>query len=190
MALDILQKVSDYLARHSPKRIAEAGTIEAAVAIILAPSAGNLPELLLIKRAENEQDPWSGQIALPGGRRDPEDASLLETACREAGEETGAALTTSDLLGELDDLHPRTPVLPPIVVRPFVFGLAEKWDVQTSQEATLHFWVSLSALRRGAKTSTVHVRGYPLDVPSYVVDGHVVWGMTERILRPIVHLAD
>ena len=80
-------------------------------------------------------------------------------------------------------------MLPPVVVRPFVFGLREKWTVETSSEATLHMWVSLRALQAGATTSTVEVRGRALAVPSYVVDGHVVWGMTERILRPIVLLS-
>src|SRR5262245_28580055 len=48
--------------------------------------------VLLIKRAKREGDPWSGHMALPGGRRDPKDASLIETAAREAREETGVDL--------------------------------------------------------------------------------------------------
>lgn len=189
MGPEMFEKVREYVARNPPQRISEAGTIEAAVAIILTAGDSADPEVLLIKRAENEGDPWSGQIALPGGRRDPGDLSLLDTACREAREETAADLAPDDLLGELDDLHPRTPVLPPVVVRPFVFGLKQKWAVEISSEATLHLWVSLNSLRAGATTSTVEVRGTDSRVPSYVVDGHVVWGMTERILRPIIQLA-
>jgi 8-oxo-dGTP pyrophosphatase MutT (NUDIX family) len=184
------RKIRDYLAGHPPLRISESGAIQAAVAIVLALDATGEPEMLLIKRAEDERDPWSGQMALPGGRRDHGDASLLETARRELREEAGIAVPVEALLGELDDLHPRTPVLPPIVVRPFVFGLNVRPEVETNPEVTLHVWVPLSTLGSGAATSRVTVRGSRLEVPSYVVGPHVVWGMTERIIKPIIDLAE
>ncbi len=180
--------IREFLERHEPRRIVEAGTIEAAVAVVLFLRDPDDPDLLLIKRARHDGDPWSGQIALPGGRRDVGDRSLFATACRETLEETGVRLTRQALVGELDDLHPRTPVLPPIVVRPFVFGLRERPQVQTNPEVTAYMWVSLSSLKGGARISRVAVRGVELDVPSYVVEREIVWGMTERILRPIIEL--
>src|SRR3989442_8572178 len=93
----------------------------AAVALILLEGAGL--EALFIRRAERADDPWSGQIALPGGRRGPHDADLAATAIRETNEETGVDLSSAERLGVLDDLYPRTPTLPPVVVRPFVFAL-------------------------------------------------------------------
>lgn len=184
-----LELLRAYLEERTPARITEAGTIEAAVALVLAPDDRGMLELLLIKRAEDERDPWSGQIALPGGRRDPGDETLLETAIRETREETGIELSPGELLGELDDLHPRTPVLPPVVVRPFVFGIGRRRAVVTNREATMHLWAALTDLRAGAATSRVAVRGTHLEVPSYVIQEHVVWGMTERILKPIIDLA-
>src|SRR4051812_3842337 len=54
----------------------------AAVAAILRDAAEG-PEILFIRRAEHPQDPWSGHMAFPGGREEPGDADLLETAIRE-----------------------------------------------------------------------------------------------------------
>ncbi|MGH7644285.1 MAG: NUDIX hydrolase, partial [Gemmatimonadales bacterium] len=111
-----LARVRWALAAHVP-RVEDAPEAQpAAVALALLEGSTGL-ELLLIKRAEREGDPWSGQIALPGGRRDPQDPDLLATALRETLEETGLDLAGAERLGTLDDLYPRTPVLPPVVVR-------------------------------------------------------------------------
>src|SRR5207244_5573124 len=79
------------------------GASPAAVALILLEGPQGL-ETLLIRRAERADDPWSGQVALPGGRRDPADGDLLVTAIRETRAETGVDLSAADRLGVLDDL--------------------------------------------------------------------------------------
>ena len=71
------------LARHAPVEHDGAGTPQAAVALLLTPDPDRL---LLIRRAEREGDPWSGHLALPGGRRDESDTDLLATALRETFE--------------------------------------------------------------------------------------------------------
>src|SRR5256714_4453421 len=99
----------------------EAGVRRAAVALIFHAGEEGLPELLFIKRAEYPGDPWSGQIAFPGGREEAGDTSLAQTAVREAREETGIDLEREGMfIGTLDDLRPRTVRLPAIIVRPFV----------------------------------------------------------------------
>src|SRR6185436_21144367 len=80
---------------------------QAAVAVILIGSeATSTLELLLIQRSERAGDPWSGHMALPGGRRDARDIDLRATAMRETREEIGVELSTARLLGRLDDLRP------------------------------------------------------------------------------------
>ena len=69
---------------------------EAAVALVLRDRGGL--EVLLIKRAEIDGDPWSGHMALPGGRRDPDDTDLLATAIRETEEETGIVVYGPDVV--------------------------------------------------------------------------------------------
>ena len=158
----------------------------AAVAIVLRRTADDVVELLLIKRSEREDDPWSGHVALPGGRRDPSDVTLQDTAIRETREETGIDVTRDGIvLGMLDELRPRTPTLPPIIVTPFVAIVRHDVTIETSDEVAVAFWVALASLEDPSLTveSEVSARGSTWRVPSYLLGGHIVWGMTERILR-------
>jgi len=167
----------------------DGGPARAAVAITLRESSHAALELLLIRRAERSGDPWSGQIALPGGRWSPNDESLLHTALRETWEETGVDLATHGvILGTLDELRPRTATLPPIIVTPVVVAIDHPVDLLLSDEVAEAFWVPVDVLRAPdtSRDSEVRVRGATWRVPSFVVREHVVWGMTERILRQLL----
>jgi len=178
------------LRTHSPVEVNEPGTFPAAVAVILIEGPEGL-EVLFIERAQREGDPWSGQIAFPGGRRDPGDQDLAATAIREAREETGVELASAERLGQLDDMYPRTPVLPPVVVRPFVFALPTRPEITpSSDEVRTGFWVPLASLLAPGvhQVVTVSPRGMTLSVSAYLVGRNVIWGMTERILTPFLGL--
>jgi 8-oxo-dGTP pyrophosphatase MutT (NUDIX family) len=165
----------------------------AAVALVLRAGPGGEPELLLIKRAEHEMDPWSGHVALPGGRHEPHDATLAETAVRETREETGLDVARGGrILGTLDEISPRTPVLPRIVVRPYVVALGGSTEVTPSEEVAAAFWVPLAALReeRGWSEATIVVRGQERRVPCFEYGEYLVWGLTERVLRQFISLLD
>jgi len=164
--------------------------IAAAVAVVLHDGNDGI-EALFIHRAVRAGDVWSGQIAFPGGRRDPGDADLLATAIRETMEEVGVDLSSAERLGVLDDLYPRTPVLPPVVVRPFVFALTSRPPVVVSSEVQDAFWVSFRALQAPgvAGTVTVDHPGIPRRaMPAYTLGNHTIWGMSERILTPLISL--
>ena len=180
---DLAQK----LRARTPARIDEPGAIETAVAAILAPGETG-HEALFIRRAERAGDPWSGQIGLPGGRRETEDADRLDTAVRETEEEVGVALTRGSLLGPLDDLHPRTPSLPPVVISPYVFGLERRPETRLSEEVAGVLWIPLADLLRRESTAQVPVMGRQLDVPCYRVEETVIWGLTYRIIRSLLPL--
>jgi 8-oxo-dGTP pyrophosphatase MutT (NUDIX family) len=181
------------LRAYRPTAVAvEPGMIPAAVAILLADStegAGGGLEVLFIHRAERAGDTWSGHIAFPGGRRDPGDPDLLATAIRETREEIGVDLSAAERLGLLDDMHPRTPVLPPVVVRPYVFGLLERPAIILNTEVQDAFWVSFRALAAPGvqREVTIQHRGAPRTLPAYVLGNRTIWGMTERILTQFRH---
>jgi 8-oxo-dGTP pyrophosphatase MutT (NUDIX family) len=159
----------------------------AAIALVLRPGAGADPELLMIKRAEAEGDPWSGHVACPGGRMEPGDHDLEQTAIRETWEETGVDLARDgQLLGALDDISPRTPTLPPIIVRPYVAVVKPELEIVQSSEVAEAFWVPLAALRERAAwgTAMVSVRGHgERQVAAFRHGAYTVWGLTERVLR-------
>jgi 8-oxo-dGTP pyrophosphatase MutT (NUDIX family) len=170
-----------------PGREAEpyTGSRHAAVALILRAGEGDALEALLVKRAEYEGDPWSGHVALPGGRREPVDATLEDTAVRETLEETGVDLRADGLvLGALDDLSPRTPSLPPLIIRPFVAVVSPSVVVTPSDELAATFWAPLERLRDPSirAETTVLVRGAERRVSAYLYEGYTIWGLTERIL--------
>lgn len=166
------------------------GISRAAVALILraGASAASGVEILLIKRAERDDDPWSGHVALPGGRESPEDRSLQDTAIRETREETGLDLVQAgEMLGALDDLAPRSSPRA-IVVRPFVAILTIDAPLVLSDEVAAAFWVPLASLMASdaVTVSMVRVGGVDRQVSSFLHGDYVVWGMTERILRQLL----
>jgi len=189
--VSLLQDARVKLRNYQPVEIPfESGMIAAAVAVMLRDGDDGL-ETLFIHRAVRVGDRWSGQIAFPGGRREPTDPDLLTTAIRETLEEIGVDLSRAERLGVLDDLHPRTPVLPPVVVRPFVFALTDRPTIVESPEVQSAFWVSFHALQAtGARASvTVDHPGIPRQaLPAYAVGNHTIWGMSERILTPLISL--
>ena len=103
---------------------------------------------------------------------------------RETTEEVAIDLHRNQLLGVLPDLPPRTPVLPPISVRPLVFGLVDHPLPRPSSEVQSAFWVSLATLadpdvRRDITLNT----GEPSRTgPAYILGEDTIWGMTERIV--------
>ncbi len=158
----------------------------AAVATVLR-GAGE-PEVLLIRRAEHPEDPWSGHMAFPGGRHDPEDRDLFHTALRETLEEVGLDLSAgARLLGRLDDVPAiargrRTGM----AISPFVFELGDpEAGLCANHEVQEVLWVPLGPLMRGEADTTI---AYPRDgatfhLPAFDVEGRIVWGLTYQMLQ-------
>jgi len=168
----------------------------AAIALVLRPGTGEPadPELLMIKRAEAEGDPWSGHVACPGGRMEPGDHDLEQTAIRETWEETGVDLARDGrVLGALDDISPRTPTLPPIIVRPYVAVVKPELEIVQSSEVAEAFWVPLAALREraawGIAMVPIHGSG-ERQVSAFRHGAYTVWGLTERVLRQFLEYLD
>ncbi|MGI9592761.1 MAG: NUDIX hydrolase [Myxococcota bacterium] len=181
-----LQHIRDVLAAHDPM-LTEQAAPRAAVAVVLRPArrASEGPRVLLIRRARADGDPWSGQVAFPGGRVAPSDDSLRTAAERETREEVGLDLAPAEHLGRLDDLAGRTI---PIVVSAFVYALEDEPPLHFSHEVDAAAWIPFSLLLDPAHHVVEHFeyRGLSLEVPAIETglgDGPPLWGLTYRFLE-------
>ena len=102
----------------------------------------------------------------------------------------GVDLSAAERLGVLSDMRPRTPVLPAVYVRPFVFSLAARPALALSDEVQGVFWVPFRRLLEPGvqRDVTISVRGAEHTFPAYVLGDWIIWGMTERILTPLFGL--
>lgn len=174
--------------RLTPEQAAPRPTTDdrrrAAVAVVLheAPS----PRVLLMKRAERASDPWSGHISLPGGRFEPSDDSLLETAIRESREELAIDLSSSRLLGPMRALQPFVSGPAGVQVTPFVFATDHVLAPQCGPEALSAFWLPLDQAAAGTLDAPYIYPGTDREFPSWRYEGHVIWGLTWRILGDVL----
>ena len=196
-----LERIRRVLDRHRPERIAAREAEQrAAVALVLRPPEGTDPRslppeellALFIQRAEAEGDPWSGHMGLPGGRREPGDRDLAETARRETKEETGLRLREADLLGRLSDLHPRSPHLPSVAITPYVSAFLDDPEVTPSVEVRGHIWVPVRELQAPENRSRLVLErpGGQREFPTIEVQGRTIWGLTHEIVRRFLALLD
>ncbi len=156
----------------------------AAVAALLAQRPE--PALLLIRRAEHPDDPWSGQMGLPGGRLNPQEEPL-QAAVRETREEVGIDLEQrAALLGPLDELQAigRGRVLP-LAIHPFVFACAAQPPARHDpREVAETLWVPLSFL--ADRDNLDSMRWRELQLPCYHYQGRRIWGLTFRMIQSLL----
>ncbi len=155
----------------------------ASTALILHDHDDHGPEVLLIERAARRGDRWSGQMALPGGKRDPGDTDLVHTARREANEEVGVHL--GDPMGRLPDVGSRgrggfiatiafeLPARPPLVLE--------------TAEVAHAVWIPVTHLLNPLNAKRYRYKGIG-GFSSIVYERHVVWGLTYGILQEFASL--
>lgn len=172
-------------------------TRQAAVAIILreAPmDSAEQTEVLFIQRAERPGDPWSGQMAFPGGHREDSDSSLQAAAMRETHEEIGLSLANADYLGALNhqQAQPRGRVLN-MLIAPHVFVTEDTPNFTPNREVAEVVWAPLPTLASNTlhDTETLKMAGKPIIFNGYRLrGGHFVWGLTYRILKSFFTAVD
>jgi 8-oxo-dGTP pyrophosphatase MutT (NUDIX family) len=161
--------------------------IPAAVLVPLFLAAGEEPHAVFTRRGTGLRR-HAGEISFPGGRRDPDDASLSETALREAEEEIGLPRTEVRLLGELE---PTPTWVTNYVIHPYV-GLIPAgriWEMSPNEvDAVLE--LPLGALRESLTKTRLERRGVSFETEAYVLDGNVIWGATARILENLLGQQD
>ncbi len=155
----------------------------AAVALIITECAS--PCVLLLRRAKNKDDPWSGQWAFPGGKREQEDKDLIDTSIRETYEECGCLLTRGELTMALPHATAGNYSGHPVVVAPFLWKLKEKKELQLdTTEIVEARWQEIETLKDPELHSEdLVISEYPQHkFPYMMLDGVPLWGFTYRVL--------
>lgn len=168
-------------------------TRRAAVAMILAPDPDG-PRVLLIRRAEHPHDPWSGHMAFPGGRAEESDAGLADTAKRETSEEVGIDLVShGELITPMSEVPAYSGGRPvDMVVSPFLFFLDQVRDATPDpSEVAEAVWLPLDAFRGDAHrgTTPIDTPNFKAEMPAFIVDANVVWGLTYRMIENFIEAA-
>lgn len=188
-----LHEIAAALAAHTPARLPDPATARqrAAVAILLAGEAPAL-RLCLIRRAEREGDPWSGHVALPGGRAQPEDAHPRAAAERETAEEIGLHLGDARFLGGIDELplgrHGGTGA----VLSAFAWHVGSACPPLEPDPRELAFagWIELHTLWDPAAVTTIDWpwQGETYRFAGIAWDDAVLWGLTLRVLGRLAEI--
>lgn len=183
-----LALIRQILAGRPPQLLPAAGRKQAAVALILRGGDHEL-ELLFIRRAEHANDPWSGDLAFPGGKVDGGDGGPRQAAERETREELALDLAPAEYLGRLDDILGD---FLPVLISAFVYHLPQPQPIQCNHEVHQVHWLPLSRVadRRHWREATFSYRGQERAHP--VIDllgpGHpLLWGITYRLLTQFLH---
>jgi 8-oxo-dGTP pyrophosphatase MutT (NUDIX family) len=158
----------------------------AGVALVLAGEPDDL-RLCFIRRVQREGDPWSGQMAFPGGRACADDPTPRDAAEREVLEEVGIDLRRASFLGALDEVPLRRVVKTDAVLSPFVYAWVGPRPelVPDAREVAAAFWTPLADLwHPGNRTIVRWVHDdVPMRFPGIAHGDDVIWGLTYRVLE-------
>lgn len=192
--VSLLQLIETRLSDHSPGRKVWRRLMKrSAVAMILQVREGEL-NILMIKRAEREGDPWSGHMAFPGGRMDKGDAHGYAVAVRETEEEVGLVLGEEDkCIGRLSDIITRPRRGPfGMAVTPFVFRLEREVEFNPNEEVAEVVWVPLEFLLDTGNREQMEWRykGLKMALPCYYYQGRCIWGLSLMMLDELMDLVE
>jgi 8-oxo-dGTP pyrophosphatase MutT (NUDIX family) len=159
------------------------GQIASAVLVPLFLAADGEPHAVFTRRRADLRR-HAGEISFPGGRRDPEDADLQETALREAEEEIGLPRAEVRLLGELPAV---STFVTNYVIHPYVGEIPADlaWRV-SEREVDAVLELSLGALRESRTRTLIERRGISFETDAYIVEEHLIWGATARIVEQLL----
>lgn len=184
-------EIERLLARRPPRLIQPDSDVQRAAVAVIVRRAGPDLEILFIERPISPTDPWSGHIAFPGGRRSGDEEDR-ETAIRETTEEVGIdLLKVGRYLGRLDDIQPSRGG-PRLAVAALVFAVPDDVVIRPQpREVAQVLWIPVAHLadpQAAAEHLLVLDRGEQLSFPAVAYHGHVIWGLTYRMLMQFLEL--
>ena len=174
---------SDRMARNFPRIPGKDARI-AAVLILLYPVDGSVYTVFM--QRHDYVGVHGGQISFPGGKKEPADENVIQTAIREACEETGVNREEINVIGTL------TPLFIPVsnmIVTPVV-GWINKTPVFNYKPEEVVFLIEadIKILLDPSivKTKPFEINGQSLDIKYFDYEGHVIWGATAMILHELL----
>ncbi len=187
-----LDEIVSLLPVRTPRRVRVQDATRASVAAVFRDGARGA-ELLFIRRAPHPRDPWSGQIAFPGGREEPEDESLQAVAIRETLEEIGLDLRGGSVqpIGPLDEMQARSRMkIAPLVIHPFAFALRGEamFPRVPNREVDQAFWFPVAELVEPGRRFfyDAHRASLPYTFPAIDLGPErTLWGLTHRMVFEI-----
>lgn len=182
----LLSTIESQMRTYRPAVLKLGDDKHAAVALMLRQTPEHV-EALFIERAQHENDPWSGQMALPGGMVEGFDVDARRAAERETLEEVGIDLSTAVYLGRLDDQQGRhRGHTAGIVVRGYVYAVDTAAQPRVNNEVEDIVWVPVQRLLDARNYTQIDHPVYPGEkFPGIRVSdkGHqIVWGLTRRFI--------
>ncbi|MCK5913063.1 MAG: CoA pyrophosphatase [Desulfuromusa sp.] len=188
--LDI-EQIKNRLTDHQPQPLKQESERHAAVAMLLR-NNGQETEVLLIRRAEHDKDPWSGDLGFPGGRIEEQDPSPRSAAERETREEIGFCLNDKDYLGQSDDL---AGAYLSVHISCFIYQVDHDIQFKLNGEVVDLFWIPISTLLDPHRNQqlTFFYRGRDRTHPAIDLSEwskRPLWGITYRLLDNFLNLFD
>lgn len=174
----IRERMQDYQARELPLQLPEA-------AVLMPFVDGPEPELILTVRSA-DMSTHAGEVAFPGGKRDPGDDNLLATALRESQEEVGLSPDSVEVLGQLSPLASRYGMkVTPFVglVQPGLDLVAEPGEIESIFTVPLDFFLS----EQPHLSDPVEIFNRRLCIPSYYYEGNRIWGLTAFMILDLLN---
>ncbi len=178
---------SELIKQHAHQFVAQkkwyrALSQRAAVAIIVQEHPDLGPAFLMIQRAEREGDPWSGQMAFPGGKHDTDDQHITHTALREIEEELGVPGKLLHRFGRLSDIlaRPYRIQQKPMVVSPLLFEPLKPLRFRPNEEVADVIWVPIDYFTEPSHRQVIswNKHGVQLELPCYYYKDKKIWGLS------------
>lgn len=186
-----LKQIKEQLAGYEPRILDNSFERQAAVSMLLRENSGRT-EILLIKRAEHDKDPWSGDLGFPGGRIEQTDPSPRAAAERETWEEIGLKLEAENYLGQSDSL---AGAYLSVHVSCFVYQIQKDVEFKLNGEVVATFWIPLKTLLEPQRNQQIsfNYRGRDRTHPVIKLDEwstRPLWGITYRLVDHFFNLFD
>jgi 8-oxo-dGTP pyrophosphatase MutT (NUDIX family) len=164
--------------------------IKATAAVAIIRCEQPITSYLLLRRASHPEDPWSGHFSFPGGRKDPDDDTLLETCLRETREETGIQLDTGQLIQTLQPEPAGHSLNHLLWVQPFLFSLSNRPSIILEEKEIVNSsWVSAKEFASPSSHSeTEMIPGRTF--PTFPLQDYYLWGFTYKLLLKIIKLQE